>query len=550
MMARLQSFILRGSDLISNGLGSAYRTSLPAAARALVVLAITYVSVRIGQWVGYMLPSQGAVGLMLLYLIFYVLPIFLILLLEQFATRLPDCRSPKRIIVFWVIFVVFGLLRDWDIFTHLPREGFKVALILSGSLSHIFLRGFEICLLRLPSKVRDNLDVLKTAAVVIFVVLWARISPVRAILVSGLFAFYGGAVLVTARARRDQFIRTESFPSIVAERSTPYIFVLSDTHLGKQDSEPTNKFLDSLLKNNDAGASSILLFSGDITNEGLQAEWQEFDRIIETYAKTRQVLLLPGNHDLLFGSDKLFRREARFLLRLWKCLPEDVFFDNGSEVKGVRQFLSPEIPNLLSTAFYGLKAKPTKWNGQQPGSAVPVGAGTTDLLEAVYPMWFDDVQQDVRIIMLNSCARPTLTWIDNAQGQLGHVQLERLRIILERTEQKNILIALHHQVGFPTEKPLVSQLSWMSRYMEWSAFSLHDKEEFLKTLGARPGIVIVHGHKHVAYSARIGDKWILSSPSATKSLEARMVEFPSLFGLRFSQAAPVIVDLSNLRKNS
>ena len=130
------------------------------------------------------------------------------------------------------------------------------------------------------------------------------------------------------------------------------------------------------------------------------------DRLIEPHARTRQILLLPGNHDLLFGSGKSYHREARFLLRLWHYLPEQVLFEGVSGVEEVRRFLSSHIPNLLSTAHYGLKAKAEEWNGQRPSGGVPLGCGTADLLEAVYPMWIDDAQHDLRIILLNSCARP------------------------------------------------------------------------------------------------------------------------------------------------
>lgn len=292
----------------------------------------------------------------------------------------------------------------------------------------------------------------------------------------------------------------------------------------------------------------MLLFSGDITNEGLASEWQEFDRIVGPLAGMRRILLLPGNHDLLYGSDKLFRREARFLLRLWRYLAEEVVFESASGTRSVRDFLSAEAPHLLSTAHYGLKTRPAKWNGQAVPPASLLGSGIATLLELIYPMWLDDAAHDTRIILLNSCNRSALSWIDNAQGQLGRAQLERLGILLQRTEQKHVVIALHHQVGFPTDPALINQLPWASRTFQWSAFTLLDREPFLKVISTRPGVTIVHGHKHVAYSARIGESWILSAPSATQPLEARLAGFPALFGLQLHVSGWYLVDLSAVRQ--
>jgi 3',5'-cyclic AMP phosphodiesterase CpdA len=70
-----------------------------------------------------------------------------------------------------------------------------------------------------------------------------------------------------------------------------------------------------------AARADHVVVTGDITNLGLESEYDEAVRLIESIARTAEVTVVPGNHDIYLGS---IQRERRFPRYFGKLLVSDL----------------------------------------------------------------------------------------------------------------------------------------------------------------------------------------------------------------------------------
>jgi len=70
-----------------------------------------------------------------------------------------------------------------------------------------------------------------------------------------------------------------------------------------------------------AACADHVVVTGDITNLGMESEYHEAQRLIDSVARTAEVTVVPGNHDIYLGS---IQRERRFPRYFGKLLVSDL----------------------------------------------------------------------------------------------------------------------------------------------------------------------------------------------------------------------------------
>ena len=70
-----------------------------------------------------------------------------------------------------------------------------------------------------------------------------------------------------------------------------------------------------------AASADYVVVTGDITNLGLESEYDEARRLIDSIARTTEVTVVPGNHDIYLAS---IQRERRFPQHFGKLLVSDL----------------------------------------------------------------------------------------------------------------------------------------------------------------------------------------------------------------------------------
>jgi predicted phosphodiesterase len=139
--------------------------------------------------------------------------------------------------------------------------------------------------------------------------------------------------------------------SVAEEKALPdfSFLVVSDTHLGRMDSETPAKQWASTAKELDAAAGDFVLHLGDVVDGGREAQYAVYKDVRKTIRKP--IHEIPGNHD----PQELFEKHLR--------KPVELAFDH----KGIRFLL---LNNSRTDSHDGfLTAKLLAWLGEQLADA-------------------------------------------------------------------------------------------------------------------------------------------------------------------------------------
>jgi 3',5'-cyclic AMP phosphodiesterase CpdA len=245
------------------------------------------------------------------------------------------------------------------------------------------------------------------------------------------------------------------------------------------------------------GASALIL-SGDITDRGIGSEWEEFFRILPPSLLTR-CTLLPGNHDV--------------------NIP-DPHFDSPVELRLVRTMLALNKVQGYRTRIIDSKHRCVKLQDflyqhhDQLLDIIREGHFLDDGLvrhiwKQIFPMAVEYSNRKLVVICVDS-NRLTNNLITNAVGNVGRSNIARLKMLFSRYRGWNQVIALHHHVALP---PLDESLLNKAKS---TGMVLDNADSFLAAIPTDRARVVFHGHRHIEYHGKIGDRLqVISAPSTT-----------------------------------
>ncbi|WP_434047985.1 MULTISPECIES: metallophosphoesterase family protein [Sorangium] len=230
----------------------------------------------------------------------------------------------------------------------------------------------------------------------------------------------------------------------------------------------------------------LIALTGDMTDLGEEAQWNELEAALSGIPTSSQVLMIPGNHDVALNVGtspdpylrKWVEREQRFVDRL-------IRIERGP-------FQPPLYVPARRRARRRLRA-----------------------LTGLYPRQLE-LEGGIRIFGLNSNRYRSRFVGSNAIGQIGGMQLRRLARALRRGSGP-VVVLLHHHVA-----RLAGPISLNDTFM-----IAMDGPRLLEMLAAyqqknpkKNSALVVHGHKHLAFfghyrSKRGGHVSVYAHPSST-----------------------------------
>jgi 3',5'-cyclic AMP phosphodiesterase CpdA len=321
----------------------------------------------------------------------------------------------------------------------------------------------------------------------------------------------------------------------------------SDTHL------PLDKTIEGDINKDDANRvvtrslswllerTSMILLTGDITDQGDQAEWEAFLSILESRGcqlDKGKLFVIPGNHDL---SLSLFRAPGLHstanydgrAFRYMKCVllrcPSSWLMLLDGKLTSVSQYLMrladyldayekyPPYPSIPGRGRPQEVIVPQELIDVAKRHSAEAWPGTkgllcADFLELSYPMVMHQ-EETLLIIGLNSCGVAAKTITGSAIGWLGPGQLGRLRTLIADAGTRSVILLLHHHIGFPPEKR--EEFEKKHGRVQTDALTLIDADELIKIIATIDRCYVFHGHKHFPYHARLGKAVVISGQSVT-----------------------------------
>lgn len=257
------------------------------------------------------------------------------------------------------------------------------------------------------------------------------------------------------------------------------IVQLTDLHLTDADDDPRseprlfgklehmNRRFRALAASPLVQRANLVLVTGDVTDSGSPASWKVFRDTIRSAGLSRRCLVVPGNHDVC-------------------CL-------------GLRAPRKGLYKKDLDRVRRQLR------NAGQPGR---------------FP-WACRVDRRVVVFGVESSNPGNLSAVNNAVGEIGFYQLERLARLLKKHQGVPVkIIALHHSPNIPgkeTEEkrglPVTGAVSRLAHEVPES------DRRALRLLGVAHGVrLIVHGHLHRAEDRRVNGIRIVGAPASTQPL--------------------------------
>jgi 3',5'-cyclic AMP phosphodiesterase CpdA len=250
---------------------------------------------------------------------------------------------------------------------------------------------------------------------------------------------------------------------------------LSDLHLTSSDrasrSEPKlfgslrgmNAAFRKLAKSRPLQEADLILITGDVTDRGDIGSWLVFWEAIKEAGLAKRVLVVPGNHDMC-------------------CL-------------GWRLPNKGHFARDLRKAEAGLK------RGLQP---------------IRFP-WVKVIRDRVAIFGLNSNNYGNWSPVDNAIGNIGEVQLNRLNLLLKKHKKIPVkIVALHHSPNIPGAFTAWRRKEKATIFPDVLELPQMQRRRLRQICRDNKVKCIVHGHVHIARDRRVQNLRIIGANAATE----------------------------------
>ena len=281
------------------------------------------------------------------------------------------------------------------------------------------------------------------------------------------------------------------------------------TH-GPQGNECIARALRQVVTLQNQGSLDRVSVTGDITDAGTRAEWNEFIDLLRDCPGVRERLsFVPGNHDVNVvdrtnaGRLDLPWSSSQSLRKLRTILALDLV--QGDRARIVDRASGKVGPSLRDYLREGGRADRLRslaehgsWRGRWELEKV---------WDAVFPL-VEPAQpgHEYGVILLDSNARTHFS-LTNAVGFVSPPQLRALKSVLKNHPGSAWIIMLHHQV---VEYPVAS-ISLRDRI----GLALVNASDILTAIGPyASNVVVLHGHRHRDWIGTCGRVVLCSAPSA------------------------------------
>lgn len=293
--------------------------------------------------------------------------------------------------------------------------------------------------------------------------------------------------------------------------------------------------------------SDVTFVTGDITDQGRAAEWDDFLNVIASEKCSLgdgRILVVPGNHDLSLvakhtpgaAAELSYDQHAfTFITKILANCPQHwMMWTEGGRVS-VRSYLESvkdyldcyaEHPPFTRSTPAGGSAVLEIWFPEELTKSASLYKSCmwptirnrmcSDFLRLAYPMVMLEDDRYV-VIGLNSCDESPEMILNSGYGRLGNKQIARFQSLAKEVGSRCLIVLLHHHVGMPPQ--ILTAMKEHYRRVEIRALALRDGYKFAKVLEGLNKCVVFHGHKHIGYQATLGSATVVSGPSVTYGSE-------------------------------
>ena len=258
------------------------------------------------------------------------------------------------------------------------------------------------------------------------------------------------------------------------------IVQFSDLHLTEKDNGPRsepklfgrlrgmNGAFIRLAGSRIAGEADVILFTGDITDDGSLNAWAFFWEVLERFNLKKKSLIIPGNHDVCCLGARLLRTR--------------------------RQNTAEDLAKL----HRGLAL------GGRPALKYPWAAKINDL---------------TAVFAIDSCNEGNPSALTCAVGSIGYRQLEGLARLLHKFREVKVkIVILHHSPNIPGNGTAARRgIETMSPFERWGMEMPAEDRRALRLLCVTHKVrLVLHGHLHRTEDRRVNGVRYIGAPASTQ----------------------------------
>lgn len=262
-----------------------------------------------------------------------------------------------------------------------------------------------------------------------------------------------------------------------------------------------------------------VFITGDLTDSGGETQWYKAVDSLKLIQHSL-IFIAPGNHDLNpaygeeFSGTGHSHDDALFLFRrfigaLIQVSPTIMSFEGRLLSQALRDFEEHTVQLFLEwcdprrVAFY------------------------EDGWERLFPLFFDNDDDEIRVVVLNSVPKATSLG-EGALGTFGETQLRQLQELMDSTPSRKIVWILTHHAPFrrPNERLKTLKQCWDCGLLSHRVGESRRLVEIITRFAAlRPEtqVFILCGHRHTGVAGQCGPVQVLEAGALVNSDSAGWV---------------------------